>query len=432
MLRYRVVSAAVVAVLLIAVSRAVSGHVTCAADEEKMAAQMSDADREPIQENISSYAAGVMAEDFWNSSYTADAYDAYGETADASTQGSGRSVQEKSGEQEDGKQEQDENAEDGQQENEYADLAIADVDHYVNVRTAPSTSGEVTGKIYDGAVAQVLEVAQGEDGEWFRIVSGNVEGYIKAEFFLYGESAAEVIDEYVIHYATVLADRLNVRQEADIDASRVGYIDEGERVRVLEDDGEWLKVQYADGVDGYVAAQYVKVSDEFVYGKTLEEEARELEERRLLAERSRQPEEQTQENTEMAAVTPNAGDGDSSQLRRQIVDYAMQYLGNRYVHGGQSLAGGTDCSGFTCFTYAAFGYSIGRTPGSQLSGAGRSIDYSQAQPGDIICYGSGGRCSHVALYIGNGQILHAANSRKGVIIGQADYDTIIGVKNVID
>ncbi len=432
MLRYRVVSAAVVAVLLIAVSRAVSGHVTCAADEEKMAAQMSDADREPIQENISSYAAGVMAEDFWNSSYTADAYDAYGETADASAQGSGRSVQEKSGEQKNEQHEQDENAEDGQQENEYADLAIADVDHYVNVRTAPSTSGEVTGKIYDGAVAQVLEVAQGEDGEWFRIVSGNVEGYIKAEFFLYGESAAEVIDEYVIHYATVLADRLNVRQEADIDASRVGYIDEGERVRVLEDDGEWLKVQYADGVDGYVAAQYVKVSDEFVYGKTLEEEARELEERRLLAERSRQPEEQTQENTEMAAVTPNAGDGDSSQLRRQIVDYAMQYLGNRYVHGGQSLAGGTDCSGFTCFTYAAFGYSIGRTPGSQLSGAGRSIDYSQAQPGDIICYGSGGRCSHVALYIGNGQILHAANSRKGVIIGQADYDTIIGVKNVID
>ena len=175
----------------------------------------------------------------------------------------------------------------------------------------------------------------------------------------------------------------------------------------------------------------MKVSDEFVYGKTLEEEAAELEEQRLLAERSRQPEEQTQENTEMAAA-PTVEYSDNGQLRQQIVDYAMQYLGNRYVHGGQSLAGGTDCSGFTCFTYAAFGYSIGRTPGSQFSGSGRSIDYSQAQPGDIICYGSGGKCSHVALYIGGGQILHAANSKKGVIIGPADYDTIIGVKNVID
>ncbi len=417
--------------LLMAVGRTASGAVTYAADEEKRTAEEPDSGREPVQENSLSYAAGVTPETFWKDRDEADVYDVYAEKTDASVPESGGSEQGASVPEEAVQQEQDENTEDARQEDEYADLAIADVDDYVNVRTVPSTSGEVVGKIYDGAVAQVLAVEQGEDGEWFRMVSGNVEGYIKAEFFLYGDSAAEVIDEYVIHYATVLADRLNVRQEADINARRVGYIDEGERVRVLEDDGEWLKVQYADDVDGYVAARYVKVSDEFVYGKTLEEEAAELEEQRLLAERSRQPEEQTQENTEMAAA-PTVEYSDNGQLRQQIVDYAMQYLGNRYVHGGQSLAGGTDCSGFTCFTYAAFGYSIGRTPGSQFSGSGRSIDYSQAQPGDIICYGSGGKCSHVALYIGGGQILHAANSKKGVIIGPADYDTIIGVKNVID
>ena len=73
-------------------------------------------------------------------------------------------------------------------------------------------------------------------------------------------------------------------------------------------------------------------------------------------------------------------------------------------------------------------------PKGQYSGAGRSIDYSEIQPGDIICYSSNGgkSCTHVALYIGDGQIVHAANSRKGVIVGEADYSPIIGVKNVID
>jgi cell wall-associated NlpC family hydrolase len=110
----------------------------------------------------------------------------------------------------------------------------------------------------------------------------------------------------------------------------------------------------------------------------------------------------------------------------------MQFLGNKYVHGGQTLEGGTDCSGFTSLIYKEYGYSLSRTPDGQLSGAGRSISYSEAQPGDIICYGSGSKCTHVALYIGNGQIIHSANSRKGVVIYNADYDTIIGVKNIID
>jgi cell wall-associated NlpC family hydrolase len=110
----------------------------------------------------------------------------------------------------------------------------------------------------------------------------------------------------------------------------------------------------------------------------------------------------------------------------------MQFLGNKYVHGGQSLVTGTDCSGFTSLIYKEFGYSLSRTPSGQLSGAGRTISYSEAQPGDIICYGSNGKCTHVALYIGNGQIIHSANSKKGVVIYNADYDTILGVKNIID
>ena len=138
------------------------------------------------------------------------------------------------------------------------------------------------------------------------------------------------------------------------------------------------------------------------------------------------------ENTVVTPLTPPATLYTSNEeLRRSIVDYAMLYLGYPYVHGGRSLAGGTDCSGFTCYIYADFGYSISRTPSGQYSSDGRSIDYSEIQPGDIICYGKS-KCTHVGMYIGDGQIIHSANSRKGVVIYDADYDNILAVKNIID
>ena len=317
------------------------------------------------------------------------------------------------------------------EENEYADLAIAQVSNYVNVRSLPNTDSDIVGKIYNGAVAQVLSVT-GEDHDWFQIVSGNVEGYIKAEFFLYGDAAAEVIDQYVTRYANVIADRLNVREQPSTESKRIGYIDNGERVQLLENQGEWLRVQYTDGKEGYVSSQYVTISEEFVYGKTLEEEAKEQEERKILEERENVTEQEVAENVTIVVTEPVGTYSSNAELRSSIVNYAMQFLGNRYVHGGSSLVTGTDCSGFTSLIYKEFGYSLSRTPSGQLSSNGRSIDYSQIQPGDIICYGKGGKCTHVALYMGNGQIIHSANSRKGVVIYQADYDTIIGIKNVID
>lgn len=314
---------------------------------------------------------------------------------------------------------------------EYADFAIADVTNYVNVRSGPNTDSEIVGKIYDGAVAHILASA-GAENDWLQIVSGNVEGYIKSEFFIYGDAAAEVIDDYVTRYAVVKADRLNVRENPNIESKRIGYIDNGESVRLIEDQGEWLKVQYADDKQGYVAAEYVTIEEQFVYAKTLEEEAKEIAEREALLARATVSEKEAAENVTITTTPPDVTYSTNAELRSNIVDYAMQYLGNRYVHGGQSLAGGTDCSGFTSLIYKEFGYSLSRTPAGQLSSAGRSVDYSQAQPGDIICYGSNGTCTHVALYIGNGQIIHSANSRAGVIIGKADYNTILGVKNVID
>lgn len=317
---------------------------------------------------------------------------------------------------------------------EYSNLAIANVDHYVNVRKEPNTDSEIVGKMYDDSVAQILSVVGEGDDQWFEVVSGNVEGYIKSEYFIYGDAAAAVIDDYVTRYAVVKADRLNVRREPTTDSDRIGYIDYGEKVKILELGEEWHKVQYTDSLEGYVSAEYVTVEEEFIYAKSIEEERQEQEEQAQLLARNTESSEETPENTTVKEVIPPTDYSNVSELRQAIVNYALQFVGGRYIHGGQSLATGTDCSGFTCYTYAAFGYSISRVPQGQWTSNGRSIPVSEIQPGDIVCYSSsGGKCTHVALYIGDGMVVHAFNPRKGITISNMYYDnTFLGVKNVID
>lgn len=321
-----------------------------------------------------------------------------------------------------------------EESSEYADLAIAHVDSFVNVRSIPSTDGQVLGKIYNGAVAHVQEVVSGAGGDWFQVKSGSLEGYIKSEYFLYGKDAIAVIDDYVTRYAQVHASRLNVRREPSVEADRIGYLNNGEKAKIVENLGDWLKVEYSGGQTGFVAAEYTETVEEFSYAISIEEEKAEIARQKALAERKRQQETKTPENTASAAIAPAAEYSTNSELRDSLVEYALQFVGNPYVNGGNSLTNGTDCSGFTKLIYGEYGYSLGRTPGSQLSSAGRSIDYSEIQKGDIICYSSNGgkSCTHVAIYIGDGMIVHAANSRKGICTQKAQYSPILGVKNIID
>ena len=318
-------------------------------------------------------------------------------------------------------------------ESEYTNFAIADVNRYVNVRQEPNTESPILGKIYDGAVAQILKTIGEGENQWFQIISGNVEGYIKAEFFIHGEEAAEVMEQYVTKYVKVNANRLNVREDQTTSSRRIGYVCAGEELKLLEDCGEWIHVQYTDEIKGYVAAEYVTIAEEYVYAKTPDEEKAEQEYIAELKERAgvSNP---VKEDTTVAVKPPATTYSTSVELRKAIIDYAMQYLGDKYVHGGQSLATGTDCSGFTMYVLAEFGISISRTPQGQYKNAGHPISYSEIQPGDIICYSSNGgkSCTHVAFYIGDGKILHAANSKDGVKISSATYTDIYGVRNVID
>lgn len=132
--------------------------------------------------------------------------------------------------------------------------------------------------------------------------------------------------------------------------------------------------------------------------------------------------ESSTDSKEESKTTADKGD---AALGQQIADYAKQFVGNPYKYGGTSLTNGTDCSGFTMSVYAHFGISIPRDSYSQRN-AGRAVSYSEAQPGDIICY-----AGHVGLYIGNGQIVHASTEATGIRYSNATYRTILAVRRIV-
>lgn len=273
---------------------------------------------------------------------------------------------------------------------EVGNVAVTTAGNYVNIREDAEAGAELIGKAYTGAVVSVVgEVTDDEGAVWYQISSGDVEGYASAAYFLTGESLVEE----------------------------------------LSDEEEYFNEEYLTNKEDWKLAI------------TLEEEERlRKEELEKLRKQQQQDRETIEKNRKKAIDKSNvateeakeaARNGDTSLLRSQMIDYAMQFLGNRYINGGQSLVDGTDCSGFTCFIYRDFGYSIDRTPAAQYQNAGRSISLEEARPGDIVCYGKSS-VTHVALYMGNGKIIHSANSRKGVVIYDVGYDNIIGIKSVMD
>jgi hypothetical protein len=195
--------------------------------------------------------------------------------------------------------------------------------------------------------------------------------------------------------ATVNTTTLNVRAEAGLLSKVITSVPIGEEFEVLDFDDEWVKI----GVDqdkGYVSRQYVDLTYELIKGVSVEE-----------------------------TVTGVSG------IRAQIVAYAKQFVGNRYVWGGNSLTNGTDCSGFVHLIYRNFGYSIARQS-SSLSRNGTRINPSNVKPGDLVFYGNGSSINHVAMYIGNGQIVHASTTRTGIKISNMYYRNPITAVRIIN
>lgn len=310
------------------------------------------------------------------------------------------------------------------EEDLFRNLVIAQVTNYVNVRSVPSEEGEIVGKLYNNSVGTFIS----EENGWYQITSGNVTGYVKGEFCVTGEGAVELARQVGTRIARVNTTTLKVRSEPSLEASVLGLIPLEDELVVLEETEGWVKVDVEEGI-GWVFTEYVDLHSEFVQAESKEEEearlAKEEEERRRAREAAAARAAENAANSGSSAPAQTYVVSGDSEMGSAVAEYALQFVGNPYVYGGTSLTNGADCSGFVMSVYANFGVSLPHSSSADRS-QGAAVDgIGNAQPGDLVCYSG-----HVGLYIGNGQIVHASNSRTGIIVSNADYRKILAVRRI--
>ena len=417
---------------------------------------------------------------------------------------------------------------------EKGELIFAQCEEYINVRSEADENSEVVAKLYNDGSATVEET---EDNGWYKIKSGNAEGYVKAEYFATGEQAKEIADQVAYNVAVVNAEALNIRTAPSEESDVIDVAEQSQELEVVDTSGDWATVALGNDVYGFIHPDYCEYKTYYPTAVTLEEEAaREEAMRRAEEAKAQAAEEASYEETadnseavsEDTSYSEESGSADASyddgsasadtsyddgsasadtaydngsasadtaydngsastdtsydngsastdtsydngststdtsydngsastdtsydngststdtsydngststdtttdssasdsSLGQQIADYAVQFVGNPYVYGGTSLTNGTDCSGFTMSVMANFGIGLARTAADQSYG-GTSVAISDIMPGDLLFYSDGSGISHVALYIGGGQIVHAATESQGIIISNYNYD----------
>ncbi len=247
----------------------------------------------------------------------------------------------------------------------------------LRLRSEANTSSSVLKTLGHGTQVEVLsDLADG----WYQVSYKGTTGYVSGEYLTIAEdgaavqSAAEPAADKI--YIKVTEGPLNIRSGPGTDYDRAGSLSTGRTAEVVEKLDGWYKIS-----GGYVCADYV---------------------------------------TEIDAAAYQA----SYSKGQEIADYALQFKGYRYVHGGSSPSTGFDCSGFTSYVYKQFGYSLNRTCSGQLDN-GTPVSMSELQPGDLVIFKKGNsssRATHVGLYIGDNQFIHASTAKVGVIINKlSDY-----------
>lgn len=310
----------------------------------------------------------------------------------------------------------------------YDRLGVARVDSYLNVRNKPGEDSKVVGKMTKNSGCNIYKVNKG----WAKIISGKVKGYVKASYLIKDKQAEEFAKKIANLRIAVNTETLNVRYLPSTDARIYDQISEEDEYDIYKRDltKTWLKKYVSkhckksdlknidikemynnlenwmcisiDNEKAFVSRDFVKVTFNLDRAVSI--------------------------NKSGLTSKTSSGSSDSPNLTN-MVNYAMQFLGNPYVWGGTSLTNGADCSGFVMRIYEHFGYSLPRTSSAQ-AGATKTVSSGDVRPGDLFFYGSGG-VSHVAMYIGNGQIIHASNPRTGIKISSAYYRTPIKIGRVI-
>ncbi len=292
--------------------------------------------------------------------------------------------------------------------NQYNNLLISKVTSYLNIRSSPKDEGNanIIGKLPGKAAAEILGTEEG----WYKIHSGNITGYVStdSQFTATGQEAIDLAMESASLMAIVNTDKLNVRTSPTTEATIWTQISKEERYPVMEQMDGWVQIEL-DGGD----------EDELSDGAYISTRDNNVEVRYALAEAIK-----------FSPLEELANQ--QASRRNQIVNFALQYVGNPYVWGGTSLTRGADCSGFVQSVMRNFGINLPRTSREQAK-VGRAINSSEMRPGDLIFYAnSSGTINHVAMYIGNGQIVHAASRRSGIRISTWNYRSPARIRNVID
>ena len=289
--------------------------------------------------------------------------------------------------------------------NMYDVLGVSKAQDYVNIRSSPKEDGinNIVGKFPGYAGANIL----GEEDGWYKIQSGAVTGYVRKDLVATGAEAESLAVSHASVMAIVNTDSLNVRSEPSTDAQAWTKITKDQRYNVINQLDGWVQLELDTGDDedseqgAYVSTRDNNVSVTYALQEAVEYKP--------------------------AVEAANA----AAAFRNQIVNYACQFVGNRYVWGGTSLTNGCDCSGFTQSVLKHFGISIPRVSRDQAR-SGVKVDSSSMRPGDLIFYANKrGTINHVGMYIGNGQVVNAASTRSGIRIYRWNYRTPVAIRNVI-
>lgn len=357
---------------------------------------------------------------------------------------------------------------------EYDNIGISVAADYVNVRKKPNTDSKIVGKLYRGSAAKIKE----KTGDWVKIQSGHVEGYIKSDYLAIGFSAEKLVDKFGTKIATVNTETLKVREAKNTDCAVLTLVSGEESFEVLREDKEWAKIMVDGDTKGFVSKEYVKITVKFKKAVSIEEEREEERKKAAAAAAAARAEEEARQQQQQQSSSNNSSSssGNSSNSNKSssssnkgssgkssssgsksnsgsshssgnnsssssgsvigsgngssIASYALQFVGRPYVYGGSSLTHGTDCSGFTQAVFRKFGISLPRISGEQ-SRVGKKISVSEARAGDLIFYARNGHVNHVAICIGGGRVVHASNPTTGITTSNIGYRTPYCARRIV-
>lgn len=269
----------------------------------------------------------------------------------------------------------------------FDNLGVAMVDDSLNIRKEPENDSIIIGKLERHGGCSVLGFACG----WYHIRSGRVTGYVSGRYLAVGQAARATAFYDMTLMLRVNTDTLRVRSGPGTDAAILGRIYEGDTCRVLaQKPGGWIEIRYGDQ-DGYAYAPG---------------------------------------NAMVAYTIPEAQKLDDS-LRKRVVLYAVGFVGNPYIWGGTNPNTGADCSGFVQYVMEhAAGIHLDRTSREQAK-EGQSVPSASMEPGDLLFYAGKSAIDHVAMYIGKGKIVHAANRRSGIKISSWNYRKPVTIRRVL-